>query len=102
MSDFEEFNDLDDNLDVITAKDENGNDTEFVILDTIEHNNSVYLLVVENNSFEDEEAEATILKEVKEITNSEFLTYTLIENDDEFNEIIEQFQNNNDEYSLEL
>lgn len=102
MSEFEEFEDLNDDINVINAKDENGNNVEFIILDTAEYNDAIYLLVVESGSFEDDEAEATILKEVKDSADSEYSTYSLIEDEDEFNKVIDLFQNNNDEYSIEL
>lgn len=97
-----EFDDLQDVTDIIIAKDENGNDKEFIILDTLTHNNIIYLLVIESESAEDEESEATILKEVKENENDDYVIYTLIDSNEEFDEVIKLLQNNNNEYSIEL
>ena len=101
MSELEGFEDLNNISDVITAKDEDGNDIEFIILDTIEHNKTIYLLVIESEFAEDDEAEAVILKESKENADDDYANYSLIEDEAELNQIIELFQEN-DEYDIEI
>ena len=73
---------------------DDGSEITCFILDTIEHNNINYILVVEEDEDSDE---ATIMKEIK--MDDDYVTYEFIESDDEFNTIIELF-NDNDDYSL--
>jgi len=101
----EGFEDLDDEMDVeiITALDENGNDIEFIILDTIEYNNVAYLLVVESEFADNDEIETVILKETKEdvdVNGIEYSNYSFIEDENEFNEVVKLFQDT-DDYTIE-
>ncbi|OON93866.1 MAG: hypothetical protein ATN31_05010 [Candidatus Epulonipiscioides saccharophilum] len=65
----------------------------FEIVDSTIFNNSKYLLVV------DKDDEATILKEQKDADNNLF--YSLLENEDEFQQITLILMEN-DEYDLEV
>lgn len=102
MSELEGFEDFDDSNEVIIAKDEHGNDVEFIILDTIEHNKIIYLLVIEGEFIEDDEAEAVILKESKDSEDDKYSNYSFIEDEAELDEIIKLFQDNSDDYAIEL
>ena len=53
-----------DEFETVTLVD-NGEEIEFVILDSIEDNGNTYVLAVEASQIEDEEAEANLFKKVK-------------------------------------
>lgn len=73
--------------------EETGEEILFEIVDSTIFNNNKYLLVV------DKDDEATILKEQKDADNNLF--YSLIENEDEFQQITLILMEN-DEYDLEV
>ena len=77
-----------DEFETVTLVD-NGEEIEFVILDSIEDNGNTYVLAVEASQIEDEEAEANLFKKVKTDDGD---VYELIEDDDEFNKIADIFQ----------
>ena len=92
--DFEEF-------EIVTMTDEDTNEEiEFAIIDNTKHKGNRYLLVVESNSIDDEESEALILKEVS-LEGSD-VTYALVEDDDEFDEVADIFSKNGEEYDVGL
>ncbi len=106
MSDFDNVNDFDDfdNEDgmeqIITMLDDDGNEVDFVVVDACECDGVNYILVVESEFVDDEEAEAEILKEVK--VEGEESYYKPIEDDAEFEKAAALFQNGNEEYDIEL
>ncbi|HAQ39985.1 MAG TPA: DUF1292 domain-containing protein [Clostridiales bacterium] len=97
---FDEFDEFDDEdvIESITVTDEDGNEIEFYILDVVEHKGGTYLLVIED--IEDDDTEATIIKEVE--VDGDDVVYELIEDEEEFNIIAELFENNNEDYDIEL
>ena len=87
-----------DEFETITLVD-NGEEIEFVILDSIEDNGNTYVLAVEASQIEDEEAEANLFKKVKTDDGD---VYELIEDDDEFNKIADIFQlTSSEDYDVE-
>lgn len=102
----QDFNENEDDLDEgfeeiesVTVTDEDGNEFEFYILDVLEHKGTTYLLVIEDIEDEDE-AEATIIKELE--AEGEEVVYELIEDEEEFNLIAGLFESNTDDYDLEV
>lgn len=92
--DFEEFS-------TITMTDEEtGDDIEFAIIDQVEADGYRYLLVIESELIDDDEAEAIILKEVAD--EGEELTYSLVEDDAEFDRVADLFQENSEDYDVEI
>ncbi|HCT64900.1 MAG TPA: DUF1292 domain-containing protein [Lachnospiraceae bacterium] len=91
--DFEEF-------ETIMLTDEEGKEVEFAIIDAIETEGQSYILLLEAELLDDENAEAMILKKIAE--DGEEVNYELIEDDAEFDKIAELFQNGNDEYDVEI
>lgn len=92
-NDFEEF-------ETIMLTDENGEEVEFAVIDAVEAEGQSYILVLEADLLDDENAEAMILKKTAE--DGEELNYELIEDDAEFDKVAELFQNANDEYDVEI
>ena len=88
---FEE--DLENEFEVVSMEDENGNEIEFVIIDNVMSERNRYLLVMESSLMDEEEADAIILKEIA--INADDVTYELVEEDAEFERISALFANQN-------
>ncbi len=71
---------------VLTLTDEDGNEVNFVVVDGVEYNGKDYLALVEEEHYDDDECEFTILR-VDE-TEGEDCMLSTIENEDEFNEVL--------------
>ncbi len=85
-------------FETVTLED-NGEEIEFVILDSVEDNGNTYVLAVETDQIEDEEAEANLFKKIK---TDDGEVYELIDDDDEFNKIAGIFQlTSNEDYDVE-
>lgn len=98
MSDEFENDGLDEELEIITmVDDETEEEIEFVVIDRKQMNGTEYILVVESKNVDDDEAEAAILKVVSETDND--ITYSIIEDDDEFNAAAALFES--DDYDVE-
>ena len=91
---------LTEEFETIMLTDENGDEAEFVIIDTLENEGESYILVVETAYIDDEDAEYMLLKKVEE--EGEDVSYELIEDDDEFDKIAALFAEKSDEYDVEI
>lgn len=91
---------LTEEFETIMLADENGDEAEFVIIDTLENEGESYILVVETAYIDDEDAEYMLLKKVEE--EGEDVSYELIEDDDEFDKIAALFAEKSDEYDVEV
>ena len=91
---------LTEEFETIMLTDENGDEAEFVIIDTLENEGESYILVVETAYIDDEDAEYMLLKKVEE--EGEDVSYELIEDDDEFDQIAALFAEKSDEYDVEI
>ena len=89
-----------DSYETIMLTDEDGNEAEFAVIDAIESEGASYILVLEAELLDDENAEAMILKKVGE--NGEDVNYELIEDDAEFDKVADLFAENNDDYDVEI
>lgn len=87
-----------DDLESIVMTDEDGNDVEFMIIDQILFDGNRYILVVEKENADEDEPEATILKELENTEDD--ITYVRVE--EEFDEVVELFSRNNKDYDLEI
>ena len=95
---FDNIEDLDEEMEVITMiDDETGEEIEFVVVDRKGLNGAEYIRVVESSDIDDDEAEAAILKVVNE--SEEDITYSVIEDDDEFEAAAGLFES--DDYDVE-
>ena len=91
---------LTEEFETIMLTDENGDEAEFVIIDTLENEGESYILVVETAYIDDEDAEYMLLKKVEE--EGEDVSYELIEDDDEFDKIAALFAEKSDDYDVEI
>lgn len=97
-NEFDRNEDMDEEMSVITMTDEEtGEEIEFVVIDRKNYKGLEYILVIESKNIDDDEAEAAILKVVGE--SEEEITYSVIDDDDEFEVIAELFDS--DEYDVE-
>lgn len=100
-SDYENFDDFDENEDEIETltivDDETGEEIELMVVNKLKYKEYTYYLVLEAELMDDEEdePEATILKEVPDGAGDFF--YEPIFDDDEFDAVAEMFRNNSGE-----
>ena len=91
----------DDEFETISILDTDTNsETEMIVIDTVECQGFKYLLVIEADLFDEDEAEASILKEMHEKGDDVF--YEPIADDSEFNMIAAMFKSSDDDYTIEL
>ena len=99
MNEFDNIDDLDEELEIITVTDDEiGEEIEFVVVDMKIYNEVQYMLVIESQNIDDDEAEAAILKVVNE--SGDEVTYGFIEDDEEFDKVAALFES--DEYDVEI
>ena len=92
--------DLEEEFEIVSMEDENGVETEFVIIDHIASGGNRYLLVLESSLMEEEEADAIILKEIA--INADDVTYEWVEEEEEFDRISALFAERESEYDVRL
>lgn len=83
----------------VSAINDQGNEEEFIILDSIVFNNTIYVIASEDEDDDSDELEATILKQIK--TEDDYITYSFIEDEEEFNLVMSKFDENED-YDIEM
>ena len=88
---FEE--DLENEFEIVSMEDENGNEIEFVIIDNVMSERNRYLLVMESSLMDEEEADAI---------NADDVTYELVEQDAEFERVSALFANREGEYDVKI
>lgn len=99
MADDFERDDMDEEVPVITmVDDETGEETECVVIDRISNNGAEYMLVIESQYIDDDEADAKILKVVGETEDD--ITYSVVDDGEEFETVAALF--GNDEYDVEF
>ena len=79
----------DNEEEILTLTDDEGNETDFVIIEGLEYNNILYLALVEAEHAEDEECEFIILKNLSE--NNEDVLVS-IDDESEFNAVRDLFE----------
>jgi hypothetical protein len=94
----DEFDDDDDGLATIRLKGDEGEDLDFLIIDSRVYKNNTYLLVIDAVCADDEESEAYILKELKEVDGDSI--YTVLEDGQEFSEVSILFDD--EDYEIEI
>lgn len=92
--------DFEDEFEMVTMTDDDGNDVEFVIIDNVRNAGERYLLVVERELMDDDETDAIILKEVS--IDEEDVTYELVEEEAEFDKVADLFAQNDGEYDVRI
>ncbi|MFV0519044.1 MAG: DUF1292 domain-containing protein [Lachnospirales bacterium] len=93
--------DFDDELEVITMVDEDGNEHDFIIVDALSYNDFNYILVVDTDFDEEDEeqSEALIFKEV-EVVGDESV-FDVVEDEEEFATVAKLF-NDNEDFDISL
>ena len=89
-----------DGYETIMLTDEDGNEAEFAVIDAVEADGASYILVLEADLLDDEDAEAMILKKTSE--DGDDVSYELIEDDEEFDKVADLFAQNNEDYDVEV
>jgi len=98
-----ELNDFfedEETYETITLTDEDGIETDFVIIDAIEANKTKYILVVSAKDVDLDEPEAAILKEIN--SDSDFSYYEFVDDDNEFKKVSVLFHDNETDYEMEF
>ena len=62
--DMEADEDFDDEPEIISLTDEDGEEKDYAILDSVEYNGAAYVLLVPADEIDDDETDAIILKDV--------------------------------------
>jgi len=93
------YDDDQNDYSIITMIDEDGNSVDFAVLDEASYNGVDYLLVLEEDSMDDDDAEASIIKAIN--TEGDDVIYEFVEDDDELTAVAGLFQDN-DDYDLEF
>ena len=75
---------------ILTLTDEDGNTTDFVVIDGVESEGTLYLALVEKDQMDNEESEYIVLKVVNEGEDEEALV--TVDDEDEFNTVIKLFE----------
>ena len=83
---------------IVTITDENGNDTQCEVYDVIDFEDKTYalLLPLEEEESEDEDAEMIVMQYVED--DEESAHFETIDDEDEFNRVCEYVQSLEDEY----
>lgn len=92
--------DFEQELEIVSMEDENGVETEFIIIDNVMSGANRYLLVIESSLMDEEEADAIILKEVA--INAEGVTYEWVEEDAEFEKVSALFARREGDYDIKI
>ena len=93
------YDDDQDDYSIITMIDEDGNSVDFAVLDEASYNGVDYLLVLEEDAMDDDDAEASIIKALN--TEGDDVIYEFVDDDDELTAVAGLFQDN-DDYDLEF
>ena len=95
----EDFDDMEDSYEVISAIDENGQEKSYFIIDVAQSNDTQYLLVVEEELFDSDDVEAIILKQTT--NDGDDSIFSELKDEDEIAQIAELFSDS-DDYELEI
>lgn len=102
MSDNENMDenmDNDNDLNIITMTGENGEQIDFYIVDSVKDEEDVYLLLVECENIEDDEADAYIFKQVSE--DGDDLVFEELK-EDEYEKVVMMFEENEGNFDINL
>ena len=89
MDNFEEQEDLDDNI--IILSDEDGEEISFEFLDLIEYESEEYVVLLPADLTEEDDGEVVILK-LEDTDDSEEEAYVSVEDEDVLNKVFEMFK----------
>lgn len=105
MKDMDIYIDTDEELDseeegavaetLIELTDEDGQPTEFEVLDVIDYKDDTYLVVIDANDDEDQTSEVLILREEEDDEDDQMCAYQAVEDADENHMIYALFRERN-------
>ena len=98
MSEYEEFDDLDDAFDTIIMTGDNGEELEFVVIDSVEMEGYTYLLLIHSEDMDEEEPEAFIFKQVE---NSDEDAVFEEPSEEEFEKVSKLFRDASEDFQIE-
>lgn len=81
--------------------DETGEKIEFIVMDSINVDGKNYFLVVESENLYDDNVEALLLRQESSLDEDE-ITYTITEDDVEFEKVINLLNESNDDYDIQF
>ena len=97
----DEFDELgEEEYEIITLLDDDDEEVSFAVLDAKEANGATYLLVLEEEALDDDEAEASILKGVI-VDGEDEIVYEFVEDDKEFEFAAGLFDEGNEDFEIE-
>ena len=88
-----------DHDDIITLYDEDGNETDFLVVDGVEYNGTMYLALVEEEHADDDECEFVILRAD---TDGDEDILSTIDDEEEFTEVMKLLDAKLDESDYEI
>lgn len=94
------FGDQEETYEVVAMTDDEGNETEFFVIDGIDVEKSRYLLLVRTEDFDKDEPEAFIFKEIS--VSEDECTYEPVEDDNEYNKVMLLLQDEDSEYEMKI
>lgn len=86
---------------ITMTDDETGENIEFAVMDSINVDGKNYFLVVESENIYDDNAEALLLRQDSPDSEEE-ITYTITENDAEFESVIKLLNESSDDYDIQF
>ncbi len=83
---------MEDGMDIVVLTDEDGNETQFEVIDVKEYNGNTYyaLIPLEDDAETDEAVDFVILKSEKDENGEEMLV--TVDDDDEFYDVADLFE----------
>lgn len=100
IDDLNLFGDQEKTYDMVSMTDDDGNETDFFVMDGIDIDKQRYLLLVRSEDFDKDEPEAFIFKEVT--SGEDECTYEPVEDEAEYNRVLIMLQNEDAEYEMKL
>lgn len=94
------FGDQEETYEVVSMTDDEGNETEFFVIDGIDVGKQRYLLLVKTEDFDKDEPEAFIFKEINVSENE--CTYEPVEDDNEYKKVLLLLQDEDSEYEMKF
>lgn len=94
------FGDQEETYEVVAMTDDEGNETEFFVIDGIDVGKQRYLLLVKTEDFDKDEPEAFIFKEINVSENE--CTYEPVEDDNEYKKVLLLLQDEDSEYEMKF
>ncbi len=81
-----------EDYEIINLTDENGEEQDYAIIETVEYEGKVYVALVRDDQLEDEECEFIILRIDEDPENPGEDMFNSITDEDEFNEVLEAIE----------